>query len=125
MSDNDRDAIPRIVHFVWLQGAEHLQMHRPSYWENIQRAKSIFGQPWEIKLWDCAAIEALIRLAIVPASMARTPSLARSFLRSGTSAPMPPICMPIDPRFAKPHKANVAIVNDRGARVAFSVPSAM
>ena len=34
---------------------------------------------------------------------------------SGTSAPMPPIWMPIEEKFAKPHSANVAMVNDRGS----------
>ena len=37
------------------------------------------------------AIEADIKLAIVPASMARTPSLANSPRLLGASAPMPPI----------------------------------
>ena len=37
------------------------------------------------------AIEADIRLAIVPASIARTPSRASSPLLFGASAPMPPI----------------------------------
>ena len=54
-------------------------------------------------------IAADMRLAMVPASMARTPSLARSLRRFGTSAPMPPICMPIEPTLAKPQSAKVAI----------------
>ena len=68
------------------------------------------------------AIDAEIKLAMVPANMALTPNLAKSFLRSGTNAPMPPICMPIEPKFAKPHKANVAMVKERGASVAFWAP---
>src|ERR1035441_2571653 len=71
------------------------------------------------------AIAAEIRLAMVPASIARTPNCARSLRRSGTSAPMPPICIPIEPRFANPHSAKVAIVNDRGASAARCVPSEM
>jgi hypothetical protein len=59
---------------------------------------------------------------MVPASIARTPSFARSLRRSGTSAPMPPICMPIEPRLANPHSANVAMVNERGSSAAFSAP---
>src|ERR1700733_13308999 len=51
------------------------------------------------------AIEALIKLAMVPANIALTPNLAKSFLRSGTNAPMPPICIPMEPKLAKPHKA--------------------
>src|SRR5580698_1508657 len=58
------------------------------------------------------AIDALIKLAMVPASMALTPNLAKSFLRSGTNAPMPPICIPMEPRFAKPHNAKVAMVKE-------------
>ena len=63
-----------------------------------------------------------IRFAIVPASIARSPNRARSFRRFGTSAPMPPICIPIDPTFANPHSANVAIENVRGASVALQRP---
>ena len=67
-------------------------------------------------------MEAEIRLAMVPASMARTPSLAKSLRRSGTSAPMPPICMPMELRLANPHRAKVAMVKERGASVAFCAP---
>ena len=42
---------------------------------------------------------------------------ARSLRRSGTSAPMPPICMPMEPRLAKPHSAKVAMVKERGSSV--------
>src|ERR1051326_8258448 len=62
------------------------------------------------------------KLASVPAIMARKPSRARSCLRSGARAPMPPIWMPIELRLAKPQSANVAMVNDSGSRLAFSVP---
>src|SRR5579864_5719953 len=58
-------------------------------------------------------IEADIRFAIVPASMARMPRRASSGFLLGASAPMPPICIPMELRFAKPQSANVAIVNDR------------
>src|SRR5690349_20876676 len=39
------------------------------------------------------------KLASVPASMARNPSRARSPLRFGASAPMPPIWIPTDEKF--------------------------
>jgi mannosyltransferase OCH1-like enzyme len=74
-------AIPKIVHFIWLQGAEHLQLHRPSYWENVQRTKSIFGQLWEIKLWDAAAIEALIRTD-APSVLSRFLELDRAAMKA-------------------------------------------
>src|SRR5690348_3226061 len=74
-------AIPKIVHFIWLQGPEHLQLHRPSYWENVQRTKSIFGQLWEIKLWDAAAIEALIR-ADAPSVLSRFLDLNRAAMKA-------------------------------------------
>src|SRR6185503_1454717 len=45
------------------------------------------------------------KLASVPAIMARRPSRARSCLRSGASAPMPPIWMPTELRLANPHNA--------------------
>src|SRR3989454_12392602 len=63
------------------------------------------------------------KFASVPAIIARNPSGARSCLRSGTSAPMPPIGMPTELMFAKPHSANVAIVNETGSSCAFSGPS--
>ena len=62
------------------------------------------------------------KFASVPAIMARNPSRARSCLRSGTSAPIPPIWMPTELTFAKPHKAKVAIVNDTGSSDCLSGP---
>src|SRR5689334_20698808 len=59
-------------------------------------------------------IDADIRFAMVPASMARKPSFANSERLLGASAPMPPIWMPIDEKFAKPQRAKVAIVTERG-----------
>src|SRR5207245_67530 len=56
------------------------------------------------------------KFARVPAIIARNPSRARSCLRSGTSAPMPPIWMPTELTFANPHRAKVAMVKDRGSR---------
>src|SRR5207249_4334461 len=56
------------------------------------------------------------KFASVPAIIARNPSRARSCLRSGTSAPMPPIWMPTELMFANPHRAKVAMVKDRGSR---------
>src|SRR5229473_6498534 len=63
------------------------------------------------------------KLASVPAIMARNPSRARSCLRSGASAPMPPIWMPTELILAKPHSANVAMVNDTGSSCALIGPS--
>ncbi len=64
-----------------------------------------------------------MKLAMVPASMARRPSWARSLRRLGTRAPMPPICMPMLPTLAKPHRAKVAMEKVRGARVDLMSPS--
>src|SRR5213592_3909728 len=63
------------------------------------------------------------KFASVPAIMARNPSRARSCLRSGTSAPIPPIWMPTELILAKPHSANVAMVNDTGSSCALIGPS--
>src|SRR2546422_8257440 len=60
---------------------------------------------------------------MVPASMARTPSRASSPFLLGASAPMPPIWIPIELKFAKPHSAKVAMVNERGSSAAFCGPS--
>ena len=61
------------------------------------------------------AIVAVMKLARVPANIARSPSRARSCRRFGASAPMPPIWMPIELKLAKPQSAKVAIVNDCGS----------
>ena len=61
------------------------------------------------------AMLAVMKFASVPANIARSPSRARSWRRLGASAPMPPIWMPIEPKFANPHSAKVAMVNDRGS----------
>src|SRR5215831_4010634 len=63
------------------------------------------------------------KFASVPASMARKPRRARSCLRSGASAPIPPIWIPTELTLANPHSANVAIVKDTGLSVAFIGPS--
>src|SRR5262249_47534194 len=67
-------------------------------------------------------IEADIRLTMVPASMARRPSLASSLRLFEASAPIPPIWNPIELKFAKPQSASVAMVNERGSRVTFIDP---
>ena len=51
------------------------------------------------------------------------PNFASCDFRFGASAPMPPICIPIELKFAKPHSANVAIVNERGSSAPFIGPS--
>ena len=61
------------------------------------------------------AMVAVMKFASVPASIARRPRRARSCRRLGASAPMPPIWMPIELKFANPHSAKVAIVNDFGS----------
>ena len=53
------------------------------------------------------------RLANVPPINAFTPKAARSERRSGASAPIPPICMPIDMKLAKPHNAKVERKTER------------
>ena len=54
---------------------------------------------------------------MVPASMARIPSRASSAFLLGASAPIPPIWIPMELKFANPHRAKVAIVKDRGSSV--------
>src|SRR5713226_4886599 len=68
-------------------------------------------------------MEADIKLAMVPASMARMPNLASWPRCSGASAPMPPICMPMELKLANPQSANVAIVKVRGSSVLLIAPS--
>ena len=51
------------------------------------------------------AIDALIKVARNPPNSARMPKLARSDLRFGAMAPMPPSWIPIDEILAKPVSA--------------------
>ena len=68
-------------------------------------------------------MDADIRFAIVPANIARIPSRASSPFLFGASAPMPPIWIPMELRFANPQSANVAIVKERGSSASFIGPS--
>src|SRR6267142_4787572 len=68
-------------------------------------------------------MQADIRFAIVPASMARMPNLASWLRCSGASAPMPPIWMPIELKLAKPQRAKVAMAKVRGSSAPFMRPS--
>src|ERR1700688_1032309 len=65
------------------------------------------------------AMDAEIRFAMVPAIIARRPNEASSRFLLGARAPIPPICIPIEPRLANPQSAKVAIVNERGSSTAF------
>src|ERR1700683_2893618 len=67
-------------------------------------------------------MEAESRFAMVPASIARMPSFASSLRLFGASAPIPPIWIPIELKFAKQQSANVAIVKERGSSAAFIGP---
>src|SRR3954453_7302021 len=68
------------------------------------------------------AIQADMKFARVPTIIALNPNLAKSDLRDGASPPMPPICIAIELRFAKPQSAKVAMTNERGSRAAFTFP---
>jgi len=66
------------------------------------------GRRFELQLdahRNIPAIVAVIHDANAPPSMARGASRARSGLRSGASGEIPPIWMPIEAKFAKPHRA--------------------
>src|SRR5208337_659402 len=68
-------------------------------------------------------IQADMRLAIVPASMARIPNLANCPRCSGARAPIPPIWMPMELKLAKPQSAKVAMVKERGSSEPLNWPS--
>lgn len=55
--------IPRTVHFVWFQGEAHLRQHEPGYWANVQRTRELFGEGWDVKLWDEPAVVRVIEQA--------------------------------------------------------------
>src|SRR5438309_4652622 len=67
-------------------------------------------------------MQADIKFAKVPTNIAFSPRRARSDLRDGASAPIPPIWMAIELRLAKPQSANVAIVKERGSRADLTLP---
>ena len=50
-------------------------------------------------------MDAVNHEARTPPIIALSTKFDRSLLRSGAIAPIPPNCMPIEPTFAKPHKA--------------------
>src|SRR5580700_3181988 len=114
-------------------GAEDERDFRTQLGLFLNEARGSFGAG-ELCVWrrrtfcGCAHVriptmQADIRLAMVPASMARMPNLASWPRCSGARAPMPPIWMPMELKFAKPHNAKVAMVNERGSSVPFSWPS--
>ena len=51
------------------------------------------------------AIVAVVHDAMAPPIIALKPTLARSLLRPGAIAEIPPIWMPIEEKLAKPHSA--------------------
>src|SRR6266567_3704402 len=90
------------------------------------RTSAASCSPLALRFWthvNIPTMEADIKLAIVPASMARMPNFASWPRCSGASAPMPPICMPMELKLAKPQSANVAIVKVRGSSVLLIAPS--
>lgn len=59
------------------------------------------------------ATQAVIKQAIDPVTIARNANSARSDARAGANVLNEPTWIPMELRFAKPHKANVAIVCER------------
>ena len=55
--------------------------------------------------YSTPAIHAVIKHANVPAINARNTCFANTLLLQGASELIPPSCTPIEPKFAKPHKA--------------------
>ena len=58
------------------------------------------------------AIHAVRKHATFPQIIARTTICDNSDFLVGARAPKPPNVIPIEPKFAKPHKAYVAIISD-------------
>lgn len=73
--------IPRIVHFIWLQGEAHLREHAPEYWENVRRTRELFGDHWEVKLWEEPALLEVIA-QVAPQVLQRFESLDRSAMKA-------------------------------------------
>ena len=66
---------------------------------------------------------AVTKFARVPRASPAWPSRAIRCRGVGASAPIPPICMPMDAKFAKPQRAKVAIVKERGSSDSLRPPS--
>ena len=58
-------------------------------------------------------MHAVMKQAIVPATSARTATVAKSCRRDGANGAKPPIWIPIELKLAKPHNAYVAIISER------------
>ena len=58
------------------------------------------------------AIQAVRKQATFPHIIALTTIFARSGFLVGASAPIPPSVIPMEPKFANPHKAYVAMISD-------------
>ena len=58
-------------------------------------------------------MQAVIKQATFPAIMALNTMLDKSRVRCGAIVPKAPSIIPIEPMFAKPHSAYVAITSDR------------
>jgi mannosyltransferase OCH1-like enzyme len=52
--------IPRRVHFIWLQGVEHLLASEPAYFANLDRTRELMGPDWEVRLWTRSDIRDLL-----------------------------------------------------------------
>lgn len=46
-----------LIHFIWIQGVDHLKTASPVYYENLQLWKQMFPD-WTVRVWDGAAARA-------------------------------------------------------------------
>jgi hypothetical protein len=44
-----------IIHYIWIQGVEHLRNHAPVFFENLSLWPRMFSG-WEVRVWDDASI---------------------------------------------------------------------
>ena len=51
---------PKVVHFIWLQGEDHMKSTAPSYWRNVEFTRAIMGLDWEVRLWDETSLKPLM-----------------------------------------------------------------
>lgn len=93
----------------WAQQSEHLKLNAlPEHWMQrnpVQSAKYASAK-------YAPATAAVMKQATLPAIIARNTRREMSPRRAGAIAPIAPIIIPIEPGFAKPHSAYVAIISD-------------
>src|ERR1700692_894352 len=94
--------LERVRKFVGESAQSAAQHNRHTRYAACLRANIIARRPHYSSM---PAMQPALKFAMVPAATAFNPSRARCDLRMGASAPIPPIWMAMELKFANPHNA--------------------